>query len=574
MSTNNETIDISNLSKEERERKIKEIKDKIKQLEEQQLLKQKKQNSKPYRLAKKIGKIAKKVLLWTGISTLIMSTALTINAIASENRLTANADNINAFYAEQSVHTSYSSFTENQSLARLTVQKGKPVKFNILMDDLNNEERQDLQGSINELNSIFAVINSDYKFVLNFNPSFFDKLDPYNVDVSYMSENEANSSLSLAFYQRNLTIPSRNGEQGYGAKIKFKKNQVNKHNFTHEILHHLGLNDAYLKPEAESVPSIMHNNEPNIRTNDVALLVGKYGDYSTEEKKVELIKYIANYEQNQSWYKERIELAKQKAEYFKNTIVSSNGENNVVFDFTSIAPYSVSTNCSVENQSYSSLHFTNNALIRKTVEVDYKINNNNQLVVNKEIKSSSDPIVWVNGVAMQQNSNSQEFVFYHYYKGDIYKTTATNIVWLSTKFAKTCSEEDFEKTKNFQNKYETSNSSEIIESLIENISNDIDLNAKDFDLNEFKDSSFSFKNSTLYFQEGVDKIYLTNEKSTEKLNYFYAGPFILLGNNDIIFKTDEGFKHARLFYANSEFKFELSGLQTMLQTEISEEIEK
>ncbi len=175
------------------------------------------------------------------------------------------------------------------------------IKLNIAIDDLSGEQIADMQAVVEEFNFIFSIINPKYKFKLNFDPTVADYLNPGNITVKGYTD------LGLLLFESKLgnvhwTLPYFN-KTGVSSmyqiiNLKYQHEKCNMRDvFAHELLHCLGVGDAYILDEDIDVPSIM-NHSAFLRKNDIALLVSKYGDYSTPEKEASLKIFIENYEQN------------------------------------------------------------------------------------------------------------------------------------------------------------------------------------------------------------------------------------------------------------------------------------
>ncbi len=442
-----ENVDINSLTEEERKEWIKKIEARIAEIDKIQKAELKQQNKgKVYKLFSKIGKVLGKVFVWTSVSVLVAFMALHIQAYARQNNLPASYDNISSFYQTVDVNTYYDSLQGNGALSRLTIQKGRPVKFNILLDNLTDDEKAVLQSSIDEVNAIFEVINPDYKFVLNFDANEIEKFDPYNVDVRYFSKDELiGKDDVLGEYNTGRTVHSQNGEHGYGAEIRIKRGHVTSGVFLHEVLHHLGLGDAYTNYYAK-VASVMQTGEAHIRTNDVALLVAKYGDYSTSEKYQELIKYITSYEENQPWF----EVDYEKQREYAQSLLEILPEYGISLDEIN---FNIVQNGYVYGKIEHQEDGKNVCEIAKIganrIQHDKYIFSNSSTTLYIEDVSTSE----IDGVRFVTNGQKHEFVTYFAYGEKVYCATFSSGHWKIEKAFDICDESEYQEIASIQPDY-------------------------------------------------------------------------------------------------------------------------
>ncbi|MBO5022634.1 MAG: hypothetical protein J6C53_04100 [Clostridia bacterium] len=442
-----ENVDITALTEEERKEWIKKIEARIAEIDKIQKAELKQQNKgRVYKLFSKIGKVLGKVFVWTTVSVCVALMALNIQAYARQNDLPASYDDISSFHQEVDVNYLYSSLQGDGSLTRLTIQKGRPVKFNILMDNLSDDEKAVLQSSIDEVNEIFKVINPDYKFELNFDANAIEKFDPYNVDVRYFANGELpEKSDVLGQYTTGKTFSNKNGAHGYGAEICIKRGHVTSGVFLHEVLHHLGLGDAYRNYYAK-VASVMQTGEAHIRTNDVALLVAKYGDYSTSEKYKELVEYITHYEESQPWFE--VDYKKQN-EYTQNLlqILPEYGISIDDINFNIVQDGFVYGKIERQEDGKNICEIAKIGANR--IQHDkYIFGNSSTTLYIKDVSTSE-----MNGVRFVTNGQSHEFITYFAYGNKIYRASYTNSQWQIEKAFEICSESEYDEIASIQPDY-------------------------------------------------------------------------------------------------------------------------
>ncbi len=433
-----ENIDVASLTDTERDEWIKKINARLAEIEQIQKGELKQKNKgKVYKAFTKVGKIFSKVLLWTTVSAIVAFMALHMQAFLRQNDLSADTGDIIEFHQSIDMNTEYSNIKGMNSVSRLTVQKGKPVKFNIQIDDLSVVEKEQMQSAIDELNALFAIINPDYRFELNFDPNGLETFDPYNVDVKYFNDSELiGQDEVLGQYTSGHTIDAKNGSQGYGAEIKLRKGYITAGTFLHEALHHLGLGDAYTNYYAQ-VASVMQTGENHLRTNDVALLVAKYGDYSTPEKHEELVKFIASYEENQEWFQEQ---------YAKHQELSSCLKENLP-QYLGVSAEEIDFDIATSGYVYGKVEYQEGS--KSYCEI-VKIGGN-RIQHDKYIFSSKETTQYIddmstsemNGVRFVTNASENNYVFYFAYDGYIYRAEHSG-KWKIEKAFEICSESEYQ----------------------------------------------------------------------------------------------------------------------------------
>lgn len=320
----------------------------------------------------------------------ITITALLGSMIYSSFIPKLNNSNIrNAFIEKYGYDDSYISLS-NIGQTRLNAPLiSENTKFNILIDDLSNEEKEQMLNVISELNSIFEVINPNYKFIIDFNPNIVDIINPVNVNVLESTLNETKKGKWFSI----LKYISLNGLSPLYSVIQlnYHKENFNMENvFMHEIMHHLGLADAYKLDERIKVQSIL-DTAIRLRKNDIAILVALYADLSTEENQKKMVEFINNYELSQDWLKEKIERAdtnKTKIiEFIKDRFQVEEKDISFVFNKDTYIVNNktymngfVNENTKIEDnllkyQYFSLFSFENNNIINMFIEKTYDIYN-------------------------------------------------------------------------------------------------------------------------------------------------------------------------------------------------------
>lgn len=272
------------------------------------------------------------------------------------NNILPSIAQVQEFYREIGCNTAYA---DNSSRMFLFTNKpfrmsvpSKPVKVNINLGELNDEQKQMFIVGTQEINEIFDNINPAYEFQVNFNPTKEDLNDKNNLDIYYLSSEliekaeQEEHLLGGQWYGINLkydlvskSLTSENSEVYLNPDIFTYSNQ-GLGVYQHEIMHHLGLGDAYKVADKVDCETVMDNKileDSHISKNDVALLVGKYGDYSTPEKKQRLIDYIENYENsNRAWMYKYFEVKQEISDYF---VQKGNNDSEISFDVQNTFTY-------------------------------------------------------------------------------------------------------------------------------------------------------------------------------------------------------------------------------------------
>ena len=262
----------------------------------------------------------KKVFAAIGVTLTLLATLATQRGSGFIKSKLASLEEQMQFFQSMEVDTSYLSYnqTEHLPFSYNTRQSPPPsgtIKVNFLIDDLSEFEKAELKRAIDDIDDIFDNINPQYNLEANFAPTFSDKLNPSNIDVT-----EGVLTDMAGYWYGTIFQFRENGMVTSNSIIKLdKKNGKNYTTMAHELLHHFGLGDGYQVPDKIKTNSIM-SGDIFIRKNDVALLAGKYGDITNENSKEKLKDYVMNYEKNQDWHKKITEIFQSEVNVIKNEI--------------------------------------------------------------------------------------------------------------------------------------------------------------------------------------------------------------------------------------------------------------
>lgn len=248
---------------------------------------------------------------------LFLAIGMTIINLACLAYPTASQKDIDRFCEKYNIDTSYANLKIHKplDLYRASASYIKPIKLNIKID-LSDEEKQILEDSVKELNSVFDVINPNYQFVIDYTPDILDLIDPHYIDVQYLDKQFESFANIKGGYMVNAGYLNLGGYNFIAGELHIRKGEIQQNFILHELMHHLGFGEAYVQGAFGTVagyvtetPTIMAGKDDimHLTKNDVALLAAKYGDYTTTEKENALVEYVMNYEQNQLWYQENQE---------------------------------------------------------------------------------------------------------------------------------------------------------------------------------------------------------------------------------------------------------------------------
>lgn len=269
----------------------------------------KKNNIPKLAFSKRIKNALSKPLIYlTGLVAGISST-MVCTSCSKEVIDDPYADAVYQFYEDVGAHTSYASQKKDSVFRAEKIDDGI-IKINVQLNAFSEEERTTLQNVVDEVNDVFENINPDYNLQINEKPTKEDLTHSQYIDLVELTKEDAKSSGALegglqAKWSR------EKGKRTWtvnDAILMIKRDKFTDNILTHELLHYFGLGDAYQSANVYGIQSpvrtIMsaHGQNNYIRENDIALLAGLYGDYSTGEKKDALVDYIENYEENKKWY--------------------------------------------------------------------------------------------------------------------------------------------------------------------------------------------------------------------------------------------------------------------------------
>lgn len=442
---------------------------------------------------------------------------------------------------------------ENRQNTRAAFPKDG-IKLNVYVDNLTEIEKSDMQRAVDDINAIFKVIRPANKFILEFNPSLGDKINKYNVDIYEMQEGETSSDHVDGFWDPNYSIPNKNGLVSFHSKIKIKRDALTYNVFVHEILHHLGLGDAYTKFDKVDTFSIMmgsNTESKHIHRNDVALLVAKYGDYSTPEKKQALIDYINSYESQQDWYKEYKEIADALADKLATSLKIDKSE--IEFDLSGktylYEPVNFDTKCSYDMISFNKQKMTQESIGITMQSLSDHIETNYSEYGFTKYCENIDGINYFNTAIGSS--------IYGEVNGDLYVVSQTPPI----KVGKLASEQEVEEYKNLKQKWQQNDNSSLTHDVIDALFPTIDKYIPK------TDKKITSADNLKLYNEKLGEITigskLTIKGQEMPFEYYKGGIFVRISQFDSIFifpKMNDDYYYISASRFGTSVKFNFSTL--------------
>lgn len=190
----------------------------------------------------------------------------------------------------------------SKNIARMPCPQGETITINVDLD-VGKYTKLILEDSIAEFNEVFAVINPNYKFAVNYAPTNVDFEKTYSVKLT-ASNNLSSTETSQVFGQAHVDYYNNYTElKNFGITIKtevFYNGSYLLTTFKHELMHLLGAGDAYNNPSATKatvMQSYTVNGYHHLSSTDVAFLDALYRNPEFAEDNT-IIDYINTYEEN------------------------------------------------------------------------------------------------------------------------------------------------------------------------------------------------------------------------------------------------------------------------------------
>ena len=189
------------------------------------------------------------------------------------------------------------------NIARMPCPQGEKVTLNVTLN-IGEYTKLVLEDSVAEFNEVFAVINPNYQFAINYAPTEEDFKKKFSVRLS-ASDNLASTETSQVFGVAHVSYENGYTELGsFGITIKsevFQNGSYLMTTFKHELMHLLGAGDAY-KNSAATKATVMQsytvNGYHHLSATDVAFLDALYRNPEFSDKDDEILEYVNTYEES------------------------------------------------------------------------------------------------------------------------------------------------------------------------------------------------------------------------------------------------------------------------------------
>lgn len=192
---------------------------------------------------------------------------------------------------------------QNDKIARMPCPQGETVTLNMTYE-VGEYTKLILEDCVAEFNEVFAVINPNYKFAVNYAPAESDFSAKYSVKMS-ASSNLAVTETSQVFGLAHINYYANFTELGdFGITIKAEVLNNGSYlmtTFKHELMHLLGAGDAYKNGNATKdtvMQSYTVNGYHHLSQTDVALLDALYRNPEFNADAEKIADYVNAYEQN------------------------------------------------------------------------------------------------------------------------------------------------------------------------------------------------------------------------------------------------------------------------------------
>ena len=192
---------------------------------------------------------------------------------------------------------------QNNNIARMPCPQGEVITVNATFE-MGEYTKLILEDSLDEFNEVFATINPNYKFAINYTPSDDDFANKYSIRLS-ASDNLATTETSQVFGLAHVSYYNNYTELGdFGITIRtevFNNGSYLATTFKHELMHLLGAGDAYKNSSATKdtvMQSYTVDGYHSLSETDVAFLDALYRnpEFASDDERIQ--QYISNYEEN------------------------------------------------------------------------------------------------------------------------------------------------------------------------------------------------------------------------------------------------------------------------------------
>ena len=166
--------------------------------------------------------------------------------------------------------------------------------------------RMILEDAVNEFNEVFAVINPNYRFRINYSPNQSDFSDKYSIRMN-ITDNFSSpdvmgtAQVSTGEYLGNFGITLKDTTLDDIRYLMLT--------FRHEFMHLLGAGDAYANPVADKTTVMQNYNNTVYRSfsqSDVAFIDAYYRNPANSRSDEEIRAYINGYENENTHSQEKL----------------------------------------------------------------------------------------------------------------------------------------------------------------------------------------------------------------------------------------------------------------------------
>lgn len=199
---------------------------------------------------------------------------------------------------------------QNGRIARMPCPRGETITLNVTFD-MGEYTKLVFEDSVAEFNEVFAAINPNYKFAINYDPADEDLAAKYSVRLS-ASDNLAVTETSTVFGLAHVSYYNNFTELGdFGITIKsevYNNGSYLMTTFKHELMHLLGAGDAYKNSDATKatvMQSYTVSGYHHLSATDVEFLDILYRNPEFEESE-DIRSYIDGYEEDNAHTKTKL----------------------------------------------------------------------------------------------------------------------------------------------------------------------------------------------------------------------------------------------------------------------------
>lgn len=192
---------------------------------------------------------------------------------------------------------------QNGRIARMPCPQGEAISLNMRYE-VNGYVKLILEDCVQEFNEVFAVINPNYVFKINYSPDEADFAAKYSVRMSASNALESSDTREV-FGFANISYYNNYTELGnFGITIRsdvFDNGSYLMTTFKHELMHLLGAGDAYKNGNATKATIMQSYTVSGYRffsESDVRFLDALYRNPAAPYTDEQIAEYISGYEQN------------------------------------------------------------------------------------------------------------------------------------------------------------------------------------------------------------------------------------------------------------------------------------